>query len=89
MVQTNDGFRIAETDLRLRGPGDLEGTRQSGILDLKIADIVQDEKLLKYTRNLAQTIIEKDPGLEHPNHLSLQQHLKQTGKYRKDWGLIS
>ncbi len=64
MVETNDGFIIAETDLRLRGPGDMEGTQQSGILNLKIADVIRDEKILKYARNLAQDIIRDDPDLE-------------------------
>ncbi|TSA25156.1 MAG: hypothetical protein D4R67_10675 [Bacteroidetes bacterium] len=89
MVHTSDGFLIAETDLQLRGPGDLEGTRQSGILDLKIADIVKDEKVLKYSRNLASRIIEKDPGLELPEHQRLNHHLRMIHKTEHNWGLIS
>jgi len=89
MVNTTDGFVIAETDLQLRGPGDLEGTQQSGILDLKIADIVKDEKILKYSRNLATQIIEKDPGLELPEHQRLNHHLRMIQKYEHNWGLIS
>ncbi len=74
MVETNDGFRIAEADLQLRGPGDLQGTRQSGILDLKIADLIRDEKILKYARNLASDILQDDPGLEkEKNHLLARQ----------------
>ena len=64
MVRTTDGFEIAETDLQLRGPGDMEGTQQSGILDLKIADIIRDEKMLKRARNMAIDIIKDDPELE-------------------------
>jgi len=89
MVHTTDGFVIAETDLQLRGPGDLEGTQQSGILDLKIADIVKDEKILKYSRSLAIRIIEEDPGLERPENQRLNNHLRMICKYEHNWGLIS
>jgi ATP-dependent DNA helicase RecG len=89
MVETNDGFVIAETDLRLRGPGDVEGTQQSGILDLKIADIVRDEKILKYARNLATDIIRDDPNLDKECNMVLSRHLKIIDKYRGNWGLIS
>ncbi len=89
MVDTNDGFIIAETDLRLRGPGDIEGTQQSGILNLKIADIVRDEKILKFARNLATDIIRDDPDLEKENNAVLARHLDIINKYRENWGLIS
>ena len=89
MVHTTDGFVIAETDLQIRGPGDLEGTQQSGILDLKIADIVKDEKILKYSRSLAIRIIEEDPGLEWPENQRLNNHLRMIYKYEHNWGLIS
>ena len=89
MVETNDGFLIAETDLRLRGPGDVEGTQQSGILDLKIADIVRDEKILKYARNLAADIIRDDPYLDKEKNTLLSRHLKIIDKYKGNWGLIS
>ncbi|MFH1159356.1 MAG: ATP-dependent DNA helicase RecG [bacterium] len=89
MVSTTDGFIIAETDLQLRGPGDLEGTQQSGILDLKIADIVKDEKILKYSRNLAIEIIEQDPGLDLAENSRLNHHLRMMNKYEHNWGLIS
>jgi ATP-dependent DNA helicase RecG len=89
MVETNDGFIIAETDLRLRGPGDMEGTQQSGILDLKIADIIRDEKVLKFARNLATDIIREDPELEHESNALLARHLKIMNKYNENWGLIS
>lgn len=89
MVETNDGFIIAETDLRLRGPGDLEGTQQSGILNLKIADIIHDEKILKYARNLATDIIRDDPELEKENNAILARHLSIMNKYGQNWGLIS
>jgi ATP-dependent DNA helicase RecG len=89
MVETNDGFIIAETDLRLRGPGDMEGTQQSGILNLKIADIVRDEKVLKYARNLATDLIRDDPDLQHESNAILARHLKVMNKYNENWGLIS
>jgi ATP-dependent DNA helicase RecG len=89
MVETNDGFIIAETDLRLRGPGDMEGTQQSGLLNLKIADIIKDEKILKYARNLATDIIRDDPNLEKEHNAVLAQHFKIMNKYRENWGLIS
>jgi ATP-dependent DNA helicase RecG len=89
MVRTNDGFEIAETDLQLRGPGDLQGTQQSGIMDLKIADIVRDEKILKYARNLASEIISKDPALSEKKNDILALHLKQMDKKQQNWGLIS
>jgi len=89
MVETNDGFIIAETDLRLRGPGDMEGTQQSGILNLKIADIIRDEKILRYARNLATDIIRDDPNLEKEHNEILARHLKIMNKYRENWGLIS
>ena len=89
MVRTTDGFEIAETDLRLRGPGDLEGTQQSGLLNLKIADIVRDEKLLKYARNVAADIIRDDPELEDDKNKVLSDHLRLMTRYAQNWGLIS
>jgi ATP-dependent DNA helicase RecG len=89
MVSTNDGFIIAEKDLQLRGPGDLEGTQQSGILNLKIADIVKDEKILKYARNIATDIIREDPVLEKEKNGILSRHLKMMNKFKENWGLIS
>jgi len=89
MVQTSDGFEIAEVDLRLRGPGDLQGTQQSGIIDLKIANLVKDEKILKYARNLAQELLEQDPDLTKPQNMPLRKHLLESGKNQANWGSIS
>jgi ATP-dependent DNA helicase RecG len=89
MVATNDGFEIAETDLRLRGPGDLQGTQQSGILDLRIADIVKDEKLLKYARNLASSIIQEDPALALEKNAILAHQIALIDHKQQNWGLIS
>jgi ATP-dependent DNA helicase RecG len=88
MVQTSDGFEIAEVDLRLRGPGDLQGTQQSGILDLKIANLIKDEKILKYARNLALEILEQDPELRDPKNLPLRRHIEQA-KSQVNWASIS
>lgn len=89
MVKTSNGFEIAEVDMRLRGPGDMHGTRQSGILDLQLADIIKDEKMLKYARNLAGEILEDDPELQKPNNSLLLSRLRQLQKHRQDWSLIS
>jgi ATP-dependent DNA helicase RecG len=89
MVETNDGFKIAEVDLQLRGPGDLQGTQQSGLLDLKIADIVRDEKILKYARSLASEILQTDPLLELEKNRPLARQLALMKKDFINWSLIS
>ncbi|MFW5706964.1 MAG: ATP-dependent DNA helicase RecG [Bacteroidota bacterium] len=89
MVSTNDGFQIAETDMKLRGPGDIYGTQQSGILDLKIASITKDEKILKYARNKAYDILDKDPQLVLPENALLARTLKQKNKNHMAWSKIS
>ena len=90
MVRTNDGFEIAEADLKLRGPGDLEGTQQSGIaFDLKIADLARDGQLLQYVRNIAQEIVDNDPlGVSSDNEL-LWKQLKSLRKTNVNWASIS
>lgn len=89
MTESNDGFVIAEADLKLRGPGDLEGTQQSGIpFSLKISDLVRDSEILYRAREIAEQIIEKDPKLEHPAHLVLKQQLSRLGGNRYEWGRI-
>ena len=89
MVETNDGFEIANFDLQLRGPGDLQGTRQSGMLDFKIADLTKDEKLVAYTRNYAQQILEKDPDLTFPEHKRLAETLEKQMQRDTNWSVIS
>ncbi len=90
MVNTNDGFEIAEADLKLRGPGDLEGTQQSGIaLDLKIANIARDGQLLHYVREVAQHIIDNDSETNRPENEILWLQLKQLRKTHADWSAIS
>jgi ATP-dependent DNA helicase RecG len=89
MVESSDGFEIAEIDLKLRGPGDLQGTQQSGILALKIADIVKDEKLLHFARSDAQELLAVDPKLEKEDNKYLKKYLLQNAKDKTNWGLIS
>lgn len=90
MVRTNDGFEIAEADLKLRGPGDLEGTQQSGIaFDLKIADIARDGQLLQYVRNVAEEVIDADPTGTRPENEILWRQLKALRKTNVNWASIS
>lgn len=89
MVRTNDGFEIAEVDLELRGPGDLQGTQQSGDLDLNIADISKDNQLLAYCRQFATALLDSDPDLTLPEHRLLNEHLLAIKKKQMDWGRIS
>ena len=91
MVGSNDGFEIAEADLKLRGPGDIEGTQQSGIaLDLKIASLSRDEQLLQYVREVAREIVEADPQCENPLYRVLWEQLRIIKKRNNwNWGAIS
>jgi ATP-dependent DNA helicase RecG len=89
MVQTNDGFEIAEVDMQLRGPGDMEGTSQSGHLNLHIADLSKDQKILQEARNSAQEILDQDPQLQHPNNFKLKQFLLNQKSEAKKWSKIS
>ncbi|MFM9839027.1 MAG: ATP-dependent DNA helicase RecG [Cyclobacteriaceae bacterium] len=89
MVRTNNGFEIAETDLKLRGPGDLIGTQQSGALDLLIADLGKDGELLRQAREEAQLILGKDPELEYPESLPIKQHIDSLRKTVVNWARIS
>ena len=88
MVSTNDGFKIAEKDLELRGPGEIEGTRQSGALNLKLADLLQDKQLLETARNLALDLLDKDPDLALHENSSIKEYLRLlSGK--TPWSKIS
>lgn len=90
MCDTNDGFRIAEADLKLRGPGDLEGTQQSGMaFDLKIADIARDGQLVQMARDEAQRIIDDDPECRKDKYALLWERLQQLRKTEINWGAIS
>ncbi|MEA1886156.1 MAG: ATP-dependent DNA helicase RecG [Bacteroidota bacterium] len=90
MVSSNDGFEIAEADLRLRGPGDLEGTRQSGIgFDLRIANLGKDGQILEYARRIADEILSDDPLLQKQDNIVLKQQLSKLKKTEYDWSKIS
>ena len=90
MVETTNGFRIAEEDLKLRGHGDMEGTRQSGIgLDFKIANLAKDGRIVQFCVNLVEQILNDDPLLEAPHNAVLQAQLTALLRHEKDWGLIS
>jgi ATP-dependent DNA helicase RecG len=90
MVETNDGFIIAETDLKLRGPGDMEGTQQSGMpFDLKIANLVHDGQILQIARDAAYEVLDEDPQLQMPEHQVLKIQLRKLLKSQIDWSAIS
>ena len=89
MCRTNNGFDIAEADLKLRGPGNIEGTQQSGILNLNIADLARDGKILQVARELASDIIDEDPGLQDPRHETLHNYMVTLGRSLKVWSKIS
>lgn len=89
LTQTNDGFRIAEEDLRLRGPGDLEGTRQSGMEPFHLADLIRDQQVLQQARAAAEQILEHDPLLQSAENSILRNYLSSGKKKEKRWGRIS
>jgi ATP-dependent DNA helicase RecG len=90
MTQTNDGFEIAEADMKLRGPGDLEGTQQSGLpFELKIANLGKDTRILQMARNVAQDILRKDPLLESQENSILRRQLKKLAQQKINWAMIS
>jgi ATP-dependent DNA helicase RecG len=89
MVQTNNGFEISETDLKLRGPGDLMGTQQSGALDLLIADLGKDGEILKQAREEAQHILEQDPTLDKPENRTIRLQIESIKKTAVNWSRIS
>jgi ATP-dependent DNA helicase RecG len=89
MVSTNDGFEIAEVDLKLRGPGNLMGTQQSGVLNLKIADIVRDNHILKLAREVAFSILNDDPNLVKPENLNINTAFRHIVKHSNLWSNIS
>lgn len=89
MVRTNNGFEIAEADLKLRGPGDIEGTQQSGIVNLRLADLAKDGKILQAAREVAARILDDDPYLKRVEHEVLAAQLAKEAKARKGWSRIS
>jgi len=89
MCRTQDGFEIAEVDLELRGPGDLMGTKQSGVLDLRVADLIKDRVLLEDARDLARRVLEEDPELDAPNYALLRTGVERLRASRPDWSRVS
>jgi ATP-dependent DNA helicase RecG len=89
MVRTNSGFEISETDLKLRGPGDLMGTQQSGALDLLIADLSKDGQLLQTARDVAKEVLEQDPGLDKPENRVIREQIQSSKKSSVNWSRIS
>ena len=89
MVRTNNGFEIADVDLQLRGPGDLAGTQQSGLMDLRLADLAKDGAVLTAARESAQIILETDPQLILPEHAPIRNHIDAIGHTQSDWSRIS
>lgn len=89
MVDTTDGFKIAEEDLKLRGPGDMQGTQQSGVLNLSIANLVHDTALIQTTRNIAEKIIDEDHTLSKPENSRLKIQIEEIRKGKQNWGRIS
>ena len=89
MESTNDGFEISEADLKLRGPGDIEGTQQSGLpINLNIANLAKDQQILQYSRDVATEILQNDPKLEKPENLKLKILISKTKKDNVNWRLI-
>lgn len=89
MVRTNDGFEIAEVDLKLRGPGDIMGTQQSGVLNLQIADLVKDRDILQLARNYALRLLKDDPSMSKHEHLTLRNVFLELSKKKNIWNYIS
>jgi len=89
MVRTNDGFEISEVDLKLRGPGDIMGTQQSGVLNLRIADIVKDSDILKIARSYAIEILKNDPQLAKSENAAIKNTYIQLTKFKNIWNYIS
>ena len=89
MVRSTDGFEIAEADLKIRGPGDIEGTKQSGLLDFRIANLAQDGELIMKTRQVVENIIQQDPDLSSAQNTRLLTYLRNLKNDHKDWGRIS
>ena len=89
MVESNDGFTIAEVDLKLRGPGDLMGTQQSGLLDLKISDLRKDGQIVILAREAARKLIQEDPKFELDKHRRIKKHIDNIILAKPDWGKIA
>ncbi len=89
MVRTNDGFEISEVDLKLRGPGDIMGKQQSGVLNLQIADLVKDKDILQLARHHAIKLLKDDAPMEKPEHNKLREAFIEISKKKTIWNYIS
>ena len=89
MASTNDGFKIAEVDLKLRGPGDMMGTKQSGMLNFKIADILKDGKILDFARKEAIVLLKEDENLEKIENINIARSYRPYARERMGWSRIS
>ncbi|MGM0478472.1 MAG: ATP-dependent DNA helicase RecG [Bacteroidota bacterium] len=89
MVASNDGFKIAEVDLEIRGPGDIMGTQQSGVLNLKLADLARDGQIVGLARNAAKQVMQEDPAFKRPENSSLRNELKRLIQSKPNWSKIS
>ena len=89
MTETNDGFRISEEDLKLRGPGDIEGTRQSGVQEFRLFNAIQDVDFLSTARDIVMIILKNDPTLAHESNIQIKKYLHNLSEGFKDWGRIS
>jgi ATP-dependent DNA helicase RecG len=88
MVRTNDGFEIAEADLQLRGPGETQGTRQSGMIEMKIGDFMKDEPIIRHTRRMVNLLLDNDPTLSKPEHQITKEFFNRNLANGFDWGRI-
>jgi len=89
MCETNDGFKVAEVDLQLRGPGDIEGTRQSGGKEFKLASLVYDQAILSAARSEAIEILTADPQLQDEKNKAIRHFINNDKVYRQNWSMIS
>jgi ATP-dependent DNA helicase RecG len=89
MVQTNDGFEISEVDLQLRGPGDLMGTQQSGVLDLKISNLSKDGQIVTLAREMAKKLLSEDAKFEMPKNQILKNQIQRILRSKPNWGRIA
>jgi ATP-dependent DNA helicase RecG len=89
MLETTDGFKISEADLKLRGPGNIEGLQQSGITDLRLADIGADEKILMYAREIVIQLLDSDPDLTSTTNQPIKEYIVNENKRKGNWGMIS
>ena len=89
MVMTNDGFKIANADLKMRGPGNMMGTKQSGLLELQFTNLAEDQSVVVQSREIAKKIIKEDPNLLKKKHECLKVHLKENIKQNINWSRIS